>query len=128
MPSPSQLEQHSLVTEGGCGRSWMRLLDTLNLVYEIREAQRRGQSETLLWPWSSTTAFRQVRKVMAVRQRPRRAERVSKRPGARLRMQAASRRVALNINQKWLRHTQLLTIAVYADAVDEEEKFIAATL
>jgi integrase len=28
------------------------LLDALDLVHDIREAQRRGQAKALLWPWS----------------------------------------------------------------------------
>src|SRR4051812_34442481 len=34
------------------------LLDALDLVHGIREAQRRGQAKALLWPWSRMTAFR----------------------------------------------------------------------
>ncbi len=35
------------------------LLDTLDMVHGIREAQRRGggQAQALLWPWSRMTAF-----------------------------------------------------------------------
>src|SRR3954454_13523453 len=34
------------------------LLDTLDMVHGLREAQRRGQIKALLWPWSRMTAFR----------------------------------------------------------------------
>ncbi len=34
------------------------LLDALDLVHGIREAQRRGHAKALLWPWSRMTAFR----------------------------------------------------------------------
>src|SRR3982751_3909785 len=40
------------------------LLDALDLVHGIREAQRRGQTKVLLWPWSRMTAFRRVEQVM----------------------------------------------------------------
>ena len=33
------------------------LLDTLDMVHGIREAQRRGQVQALLWPWSRMTGF-----------------------------------------------------------------------
>ena len=33
------------------------LLDALDLVHGIRQAQRRGQAKVLLWPWSRMTAF-----------------------------------------------------------------------
>ena len=41
------------------------LLDALDLVHGIREAQRRGAAKALLWPWSRMTAFRRVQQVMA---------------------------------------------------------------
>src|SRR4051812_653250 len=34
------------------------LLETLDMVHGVREAQRRGQAKALLWPWSRMTAFR----------------------------------------------------------------------
>ena len=39
------------------------LLDTLDMVHGLREAQRRGQIKALLWPWSRMTAFRRVQEV-----------------------------------------------------------------
>src|SRR3954469_24842193 len=37
----------------------LELLDALDLVHGIQEAQRRGQAKALLlWPWSRITAFR----------------------------------------------------------------------
>src|SRR3954447_20790067 len=42
------------------------LLDMLDLVHGIREAQRRGQTKALLWPWSRMTAYRHVQEVIAV--------------------------------------------------------------
>src|SRR3954470_17926035 len=42
------------------------LLDALDLVHGLREAQRRGQAKALLlWPWSRMTAFRRVQEVVA---------------------------------------------------------------
>ena len=41
------------------------LLDALDLVHGVREAQRRGQTKALLWPWSRMTAFRRVQEVIA---------------------------------------------------------------
>src|SRR5215211_9476391 len=40
------------------------LLDTLDMVHGLREAQRRGQTKVLLWPWSRMTAFRRVQEVI----------------------------------------------------------------
>ena len=43
------------------------LLDTLDMVHGIREAQKRGggQSDRPLWPWARNTAWRHVKDVMA---------------------------------------------------------------
>jgi hypothetical protein len=41
------------------------LLDTLDMVHGIQEAQRRGQVQALLWPWSRMTGFRRVQEVIA---------------------------------------------------------------
>jgi hypothetical protein len=41
------------------------LLDALDMVHGIREAQRRGQVQALLWPWSRMTGFRRVQEVIA---------------------------------------------------------------
>ena len=41
------------------------LLDTLDLVHGIREAQRRGRATALLWPWSRMTGYRRVQEVIA---------------------------------------------------------------
>src|SRR3712207_3531467 len=42
------------------------LLDTLDMVHGIREAQKRGgQSDRLLWSWARNTAWRHVKAVMA---------------------------------------------------------------
>jgi hypothetical protein len=41
------------------------LLDALDMVHGIREAQRRGQVQALLWPWSRMTGFRQVQEVIS---------------------------------------------------------------
>lgn len=105
------------------------LLDTLDLVHSIREAQRRGEdAKALLWPWSRMTAWRRVQEVIA-------AAGIAEGPHAcpkGLRhgfgVQAVSRGIALNMVQKWLGHAQLTTTAIYANAVGEEEQSIAARM
>src|SRR5690242_5352311 len=44
------------------------LLDALDLVHGIRQAQRRGKGHLnrLLWPWARNTAWRHVKAVMAI--------------------------------------------------------------
>jgi len=41
-------------------------------------------------------------------------------------VQAVSKGIALNMAQKWLGHAQLTTMAIYANAVGEEEQSLAA--
>jgi integrase/recombinase XerD len=59
---------------------------------------------------------------------PGRPPRLPQGPAARLRRQAVSRGIALNMVQKWLGHAQLTTTAIYANAVGEEEQSIAARM
>ena len=61
------------------------LLDTLDMVHGIREAQRRGQVQALLWPWSRMTGFRRVQEVIRGRRHPGRPPRLPQGPAARLR-------------------------------------------
>ncbi len=105
------------------------LLDMLDLVHGIREAQRRGDdAKALLWPWSRMTAWRRVQEVIE-------AAGIADGPHAcpkGLRhgfgVQAVSKGIALNMVQKWLGHAQLTTTAIYANAVGEEEQSIAARM
>lgn len=104
------------------------LLDTLDLVHGVREAQRRGRGDAPLWPWSRMTAFRRVREVMAVAGIPEGPHACPKGLRHGFGVQAVSRGIALNMVQKWLGHAQLTTTAIYANAVGEEEQSIAARM
>jgi len=104
------------------------LLDTLDLVHGLREAQRRGQGAERLWPWSRMTAFRRVREVMDAARIPPGPHACPKGLRHGFGVQAVSRGVALNMVQKWLGHAQLTTTAIYANAVGEEEQSIAARM
>src|SRR4051794_23987883 len=104
------------------------LLDALDLVHGIREAQRRSQAKTLLWPWSRMTAFRRVQEVIAMAGIPAGPHACPKGLRHGFGVQAVSRGIALNMVQKWLGHAQLTTTAIYANAVGEEEQSIAARM
>lgn len=104
------------------------LLDMLDMVHGIREAQRRGATKTLLWPWGRMTAWRRVQEVIQ-------AAGIADGPHACAKglrhgfgVQAVSRGISLNMVQKWLGHAQLTTTAIYANAVGEEEQSIAARM
>ena len=104
------------------------LLDALDLVHGIREAQRRGHGKALLWPWSRMTAFRRVQEVIAAAAIPDGPHACPKGLRHGFGVQAVSRGIALNMVQKWLGHAQLTTTAIYANAVGEEEQSIAARM
>lgn len=104
------------------------LLDALDLVHGICEAQRRGQAKALLWPWSRMTAFRRVQEVIAAAGIPAGPHACPKGLRHGFGVQAVSRGIALNMVQKWLGHAQLTTTAIYANAVGEEEQSIAARM
>ena len=104
------------------------LLDALDLVHGLREAQRRGTAKALLWPWSRMTAFRRVQGVIAAAGIPDGPHACPKGLRHGFGVQAVSRGIALNMVQKWLGHAQLTTTAIYANAVGEEEQSIAARM
>ncbi len=104
------------------------LLDTLDMVHGLREAQRRGQVQALLWPWSRMTGFRRVQEVIAAAGIPAGPHACPKGLRHGFGVQAVSRGIALNMVQKWLGHAQLTTTAIYANAVGEEEQSIAARM
>ena len=102
------------------------LLEALDLVHGIRERQgRRGNGRgDRLWPWSRMTGWRAMHAAMAAAalDGPR-----SSPKGLRhgFGVAAVSAGTPLNLVQKWLGYAQLTTAAIYANAVDTEEKNIA---
>jgi len=102
------------------------LLETLDMVHGIREAQsRRGKGRReWLWPWSRMTGWRAVHAVMAAAglDGPH-ASPKGLRHG--FGVAAVSAGIPLNLVQKWLGHAHLSTTAIYADAVGAEEQDIA---
>jgi integrase/recombinase XerD len=104
------------------------LLDTLDMVHGIREAQRRGVTQDQLWPWSRMTAFRRVQEVIQAAGIPDGPHACPKGLRHGFGVQAVSRGISLNMVQKWLGHAQLTTTAIYANAVGEEEQNIAARM
>ena len=103
------------------------LLEALNnMVCGIRELQaHRGKGHGIrLWPWSRMTGWRAVHAVMAAAglDGPH-ASPKGLRHG--FGVAAVSAGIPLNLVQKWLGHAQLITTAIYADAVGSEEQDIA---
>ena len=98
-------------------------LDALDLVYGIRD---RKTTDTL-WPWSRKTAYTRV---IAVMERASIAGPQATPQGLRHGFGVAciEKQIPLHLVQRWLGHAQLITTAIYANAVGEEERGIAARL
>ena len=99
------------------------LLEALHLVHGIRDRKSKEQ----LWPWSRKTAYTRVIEVM---ERAGIEGSQASPKGLRHSFGVAciEKGIPLNLVQRWLGHAQLATTAIYADAVGEEERDIAARL
>jgi integrase/recombinase XerD len=95
------------------------LLDTLDMVHGIREAQKRGgQTDRLLWSWARNTAWRHVKAVMADAGIPDGPHRSPKGLLRRPRHQFG----------RTTQHATLEVTAIYANALGAEEHGIAARM
>ena len=99
------------------------LLDALDLVHGIRDRKATAQ----FWMWSLKTAYTRV---IAVMQRAGIDGPQASPKGLRHGFGVAciAKGIPLNLVQRWLGHAQLATTAIYADAVGDEERGIAARL
>lgn len=81
-------------------------------------------SEERLWPWSRTTAWRQVKAVM---QQAGIEGRHASPKGLRhgYGVHAIRSGVQLNMLQKWLGHAAMSTTSIYANAIGSEERAVA---
>ena len=103
------------------------LTEALDLVHGIRESRRRNREDSLLWPISRMTAWRQITAVMkAAGIRGPQASPKGLRHG--FGVAAIEAGIPLNMLQKWLGHAQLSTTAIYAEAMGEEEMALARRL
>jgi integrase/recombinase XerD len=99
------------------------LLDALDLVHGIRDRKTRAR----LWTWSLKTAYTRVTEVMeAAGIAGPQASPKGLRHG--FGVACIEKGIPLNLVQRWLGHAHLATTAIYADAIGEEERGIAARL
>jgi integrase/recombinase XerD len=106
------------------------VLDALDLVHGVREAQRRrnGGHGVRLWPWARSTAWLRLQGVMraaGIRGGPHATAKGFRHGFGVAAVQAG---IPLNLVQRWLGHAQLSTTAIYADALGAEEQSIAARM
>lgn len=100
-----------------------RVIDTLSLVHGVRERREKRSAERL-WPLSRTTAWRDVKAVMAAAgiAGPQ-ATPKGLRHGYGVAAIGAT--VPLNMLSKWMGHATIETTAIYANALGEEQRSIA---
>jgi integrase/recombinase XerD len=106
------------------------LLDTMDMVHGIREIQKKGGTRLRerLWPWSRMTAWRKMAALIKAAGIPDGPHASPKGLRHGFGVTAVSKGIALNMVQKWLGHSQLITTAIYANAVGEEEQSIASKM
>ena len=102
------------------------VLDTINMVHDLRSAQKRkdrGRS-VLLWDWSRAKGWYVVKDVMkAAGITGPHATPKGLRHGFGIK--GVTTGVPLNMVQKWLGHAHISTTSIYADATGAEEQKIA---
>lgn len=106
------------------------LLDQLDLVHGVREAQRRGKghADRPLWPWARNTAWRYVKAVMTAAEIADGPHRSPKGLRHGYGVHAIGSGVPLNMLSKWMGHASLEVTAIYANALGAEEQGIAARM
>ena len=106
------------------------VLDALDLVHGVREAQRRrnGGHGVRLWPWARSTAWLRLQGVMRVAGIKAGPHATAKGFRHGFGVAAVQAGIPLNLVQRWLGHAQLSTTAIYADALGAEEQSIAARM
>lgn len=101
------------------------LLTELAVVHGLRSRQRdSGESRQRIWPWSRVTAWRCVKRVMAVAG-VQGAAAMPKGLRHSFGVNAFSVDVPPHLVQRWLGHASLKTTGIYGDVVGQEERRIA---
>jgi integrase/recombinase XerD len=104
------------------------VVDELSNEFQIQARQADpGDSHTRLWPWSRTTAWRLVKKVMATAGITTHA---ASPKGLRhtFGVSAFQVNVPPHLVQRWLGHASLRTTSIYGDVLGEEERRFAARM
>ena len=102
------------------------LLSDLDKVHAIVAARQVPElASRRLWPWSRTTGWSRVKEAMAAATvvGPQATPKGLRHGFAVAALQAE---VPINFVRRWLGHARLSTTEIYADAVGEEERAIAA--
>lgn len=103
-------------------------LDLLAMVHGLRERKTRQQKTAPLWPWSRSTAWRRVLEVMEAAQIGDGPHKCPKGLRHGYGVHAISKNIPLNLLSKWMGHASLEVTAIYANALGEEQRNIAARM
>jgi len=105
------------------------LLDMLDMVHDLKHGNPRAGKhiDKPLWNWSRATAWRRIKEVMD-KAGIKGAHATPKGLRHSFGVHAVTCNVPLNTLQKWLGHADMKTTAIYADAIGNEEKKIAARM
>lgn len=103
-------------------------LRELDQVHRLRKPKRgENRQDWLLWEWSRRTATRRVEEVMAAAGIEG-IHATAKGLRHAFAIECLQKGIPLNLASKWLGHASLTTTAIYANALGEEERMIAARL
>ena len=103
-------------------------LDLLAMVHGLRERKKVKQKPEPLWPWSRATAWRRVLEVMDAAKIKDGPHKCPKGLRHGYGVHAISKSIPLNMLSKWIGHASLEVTAIYANALGEEQRNIAARM
>ncbi len=104
------------------------LFDQMENAYQLKDKRHDPQQQNLrIWGWSRTTAWKKVKQpaldagIAPIRATPKALRHA-------FGVGAIQKGVPLNILRKWMGHARIETTAIYADAVGDEERALAARM
>jgi integrase len=98
------------------------------MVHDIRKKQRGKHKAAPLWPWHRATAWRRVLEVMDAAKITDGPHKCPKGLRHGYGVHAINKAVPLNMLSKWMGHSSLEITAIYANALGEEQRNIAARM
>ncbi len=104
---------------------------TIDMVHGLTEAlktQKRTILNKPLWPWSRMTGFRYIKSIMDEAGIPDGPHKSPKGLRHGFGVHAISKGVPLNMLSKWLGHSSLEMTSIYANALGEDQRGIAARM
>ena len=103
------------------------VLDTLAKVHDLRE-HRKTAKRKRLWDWSRMTAYRRIIEIMDKAAIADGAHKCPKGLRHGFGVHAINSGIPLNMLSRWMGHSSLEITAIYANALGEEQRQIAARM